>query len=175
MWDKSGEGVKEEITKQKEKNMKKIVIMLLMLMPMVGANATTMCAANDTVAVVLDPSIGLNSNSYDAESGRWLTWGSYGTVHGISACVNVGQGKSRGNTVARLTDTNNNETNLVVGSERYGGYCWCRMTHPAVSLWTFLNGYGSASNCASGCARDCSSNLRAVSSFREGLFGSVRN
>ena len=147
--------------------------MILMLMSIGPAWATTMCAANDTVAVVLDPSVGMTNYNKDVGLGTWWVWGPYGTVHGISACLNVGE--SMGNTVARLTDTNNGETNLVVGSEKYGRYCWCRMTHPAVSLWTFNYMFSSASVCASRCMDYCGDNVRSNSSLRAGLFGSVAN
>ncbi len=154
--------------------MKKIFICVLTIMMTMSSYATTMCAADDTVAVVLDPSVSITSYTYDNTMGTWKAWSAQGTVHGISACLNSNQGKSRGGTVARLTDTNNEgETNLVVGSEKYGRYCWCRLTHPVSSLWAFGYDNGSASDCASYCTIYCGAYVRDYAALRGGLFGSV--
>lgn len=153
--------------------MKRVMILLAMLIITVPVHATTMCAANDTVAVVLDPSLGITNYSRNDTMGTWWAWNAQGTVYGISACLNSNQGKSRGGTVARLTDTNNGETNLVVGSEKYGRYCWCRLTHPVSSLWAFINDHGSAARCASNCTYDCGDNFRNSGALRVGLVGSV--
>ena len=153
--------------------MKRVIMMIIMLMMVLPTYATTMCAANDTVAVVLDPSLGITNYSRNDTMGTWWAWNAQGTVYGISACLNSDQGKSRGGTVARLTDTNNGETKLVVGSEKYGRYCWCRLTHPVSSLWAFGDDRGSAANCASGCAYSCGSNFQNYVALRVGLVGSV--
>ena len=160
--------------KKRKKTMKRIIIMMIMAIITIPTHATTMCAAQDTVAVVLDPSISITNYSYNATMGTWWAWSTYGTVYGISACLNSNHGKSMGGTVAGLTDTNNEgETNTVVGSEKYGRYCWCRLTHPVSSLWAFNSAYGSASDCASLCTYYCGNHVRYNESLRAGLFGSV--
>jgi hypothetical protein len=131
--------------------------------------ATTMCVQNDNVAVILDPSTNGTDYSYDNNVGKWSTVFNWGTVSGISACLTSAYGKSMGGTVSQLSD--NNER--VIGGERNGKYCWCKMTHPAVSLWAFSYTYSSASECASYCANYCGSHVRNNSSLRAGLFGSV--
>ena len=152
--------------------MKKIIALIMILMTM-QSHATTMCAANDTVAVVLDPSISITNYNYDAASGTWSAWSTQGTVYGISACLNV-RASIEGETVARLTDTNNDgETKLVVGTENYGRYCWCRLTHPVSSRWTYSDDRTYNVLCVSGCASACVNKLRGQVSFRRGLFGSV--
>jgi hypothetical protein len=153
--------------------MKKILLILMMMLAM-PVYATTMCAVNDSVAVVLDPTIGGNNYSYDATLGTWWASFSYGTIRGISACLNSNKGKSMGGYVSQLTDVDNNgDTNLVVGSEKYGRYCWCKMTHPAASLWVFIYDRGSPASCASNCAYYCGYGARADEALRVGLFGSV--
>ena len=132
--------------------------------------ATTMCAANDTVAVVLDPSITITNYSKDDVMKTWWAWSPQGTVYGISACLSSAKGKSQGGSVARLTDTINGETQLITGGETNGSYCWCRLTHPVSSLWVFRN---SNSDCASGCANACGYYFRDYVALRRGLFGSV--
>ena len=164
---------KGDITKKKEKEMKRVIMMIIMLIIVIPVHATTMCAANDTVAVVLDPSLGITNYTSNATMGTWWAWNAQGTVYGISACLNSTQGKPRGGTVARLTDTNNGETKLVVGSEKNGSYCWCRLTHPVSSLWAFNYNYGSAANCASRCTPGCGVDFQNIDSLRVGLVGSV--
>ena len=153
--------------------MKRVMMLLAMFMIATPCHATTMCAANDTVAVVLDPLLSFTYYNSNATMGTWSAWNAQGTVYGISACLNSNQGKSRGGTVARLTDTNNGETKLVVGSEKYGRYCWCRLTHPVSSLWEFNRDYSSAADCASSCAPNCAEAFYAYNYLRVGLVGSV--
>ena len=134
--------------------------------------ATTMCVQNDNVAVILDPSTNGTTNSSDNNVGTWSTTFNWGTVSGISACLTSAYGKSMGGTVSQLTD----DGARVIGGERNTTtkkYCWCKMTHPAVSLWAFNCAYGSASECASNCAAGCGRIVQSNSSLRAGLFGSV--
>ncbi len=125
--------------------MKKVMAILMMVMT-VPAFATTMCAVDDSVAVVLDPTIGGSGYTYDNTAGTWKTTFSYGYVSGISACLNSNKGKGMGGWVANLTDVNpDGEEKTVVGSEKYGRYCWCKATHPVASRWVFNYDNGSAS------------------------------
>ena len=148
------------------------IFMLIITTPLY---ATTMCAKNDTVVVILDPSENgiSNSNKADNYTGTWSARFSYGTVAGISACLNKGGSYLGYNNVAELKDTINGETKLVVGTERYGMYCWCKMTHPTVSFWTFLAGRGNSYNCANGCAGACADDTVRTRALREGMFGSI--
>ncbi len=158
--------------KRKEK-MKRIITALMMMIT-IPSFATTMCAVDNSVVVVLDPTVaGTAGGTYDATAGLWNATFPYGMIYGISACLNTGQGKSMGYYESQLTDTNNGETNLVQGSEKYGRYCWCKMTHPVASLWVFNGDYGSAASCASSCTYYCGYYARYVEAMRVGLFGSV--
>ena len=150
--------------------MRKITLLLGMLgITVIAAPAfgTTMCVQNDNVAVVLDPSVAGTTYTYDNALGRWDTTFPYGHVIGISACITTSG--SYGKAVSQLKDDGND----VVGGEVTGAKCWCKMTHPAVSLWVFARSYGSTSACASDCAYDCGYYVRRNSDFRAGLFGSV--
>jgi len=146
----------------------------------VPSYATTMCAANDSVAIVLDPTItGTSGYAVDTEMGTWHTKFHYGYISGISACLNSDHGQMPGSWIANLTDTNNeDETNMVTGTERYGHYCWCKATHPVSSRWVFLMGNigtGSVADCVSGCAGRCGSNTQNNLKLRNGIFGSIDN
>jgi len=149
--------------------MKKLIMIIALIMPIM-APAATMCSKNDTITIMLDPSVAGEGYNYNTAQSKWWTWFPYGTVRGISACLSSNYGKSRGGYVADLHD--NNE--LVVGGETNGEHCWCKMTHPAASLWVFNDTNSSASGCASRCAGYCGNNVRSNSDMRSGLFGSVR-
>ena len=150
--------------------MKKIALIILTMITIPTYAGTTMCTINDSVGVILDPNIAMKSYSYNATMGTWWAWSDSWTVYGVRACLNSGTG----GTVPLLHDTDNDgNDHLVTGSEKYGRYCWCRLTHPVSSLWVFNYAYGSASDCASYCTRDCGRNVQGNVALRVGLFGSV--
>ena len=149
--------------------MKKLLILIALIIPTI-LPAATMCSKDDTITIMLDPSINGTNYSYNTAQSTWWTWFPYGTIRGISACLSSNYGKSLGGYVADLHD--NNE--LVVGGETNGAHCWCKMTHPAASLWVFDYTFSSASACAYYCANYCGDSVRSNSVMRSGLFGSVR-
>jgi len=155
------------------------IIGLLLFMMTESVFGSTMCVKDDVFSIVLDPGIGSTSTATYSGSGvttEWTTTFSYGQIRGIAACLSDKYGQSMGGYVAQLSDTNptTNETARVVGGETNGLHCWCKMTHPAVSLWVFRDSRTSAGECAGYCAYYCGSNARIYSSMRGGLFGSVR-
>lgn len=141
--------------------MKKIGIIISLASIMIPAYATTMCANNNTVAVVLDPTIGGIGHSYG--TGTWSVIFTYGTIYGISACIN--HSGQYGLAESMLKDTNNNITNIVVGSETYGNKCWCKMTHPKISKWVYVG----QANCSS-CSNACGGNIKVYADMRKSLF-----
>ena len=142
--------------------MKKILCVLCMLITL-PVYATTMCALEDTVAVILDPSITGTGYTRDDNTMTWTVTFPYGTVYGVAACLSV-KGGSQGATNATLT---------AGGGEREGQYCWCKVSHPVSSLWAFASDVGSAAGCASSCPRSCGNYVRSNVALRAGLFGSV--
>ena len=153
--------------------MKKIFA-LIMIITALPTFAATMCVKDDVVSIVLDPGIGSSTTATYSGSGvttQWTTSFSYGTIRGIAACLSSNYGQSMGGYVQQLSD--NGER--VVGGETNGLHCWCKMTHPAVSLWVFYDSYSSAGECARYCAYNCGNIARNYSALRGGLFGSVRN
>jgi len=152
------------------KEMKKIFVFGLISILTLPAAATTMCAADDVLSIVLDPMIGGTSHNYNTDLFEWSTTFSYGTVWGIATCVDV---KGSSNTaVDQLVDSNGE---VATGGERTGVHCWCQMTHPLQSRWVFLYSYSSVGDCGSSCANGCGYYVRDVSGFRAGVFGSVGN
>lgn len=148
--------------------MKRIIMMLIMMIT-IPTYATTMCAANDTVAVVLDPSLSISSQSSNNSNSTWSVWNTNGTYYGIAAGLSSQKGYSMGGCKSRLTDTINGETKLITGGEQNGIYCWCRLTHPVSSFWCYSNVGASPSACANICAI----NFKNQYNVRKGLFGSV--
>lgn len=135
--------------------------------PMV-AHATTMCATDDTIAIVLDPMIGGSTHSYNVDLFEWNTTFSYGTVFGIATCVDTAGSSNQ--VVAELKSS---DGTVATGGERSGRYCWCQMTHPARSRWVFQGALGSVDVCGSACAGNCGSSVRFYSGFRSAVFGSL--
>ncbi|MBR3148269.1 MAG: hypothetical protein IKF41_02905 [Alphaproteobacteria bacterium] len=145
--------------------MKKLIIIIAMILPM-ALPAATMCSKNDTITIVLDPSIDGVSSYYDNPNATWHVIFPYGTIHGRSACLNTNQSSG----TADLHD--NGE--LVVGGETNGQYCWCRMTHPALSAWVYGYSRGHVSTCSNSCAQFCASNyVQTLPRMRSGLFSSA--
>ena len=119
--------------------------------------ASTMCVANDMVAIVLDPSINGTDYTYDAANMLWTTMFDYGNISGDALC----------------STTSGSWATVGTPNESGGGqYCWCRATHPVASLWVF-GVVGSSDACAHDCARYCAYNVQARAAFRAGVFGSV--
>ena len=142
--------------------MNKVIYLLIGVLLSMPAGATTMCALEDTTAVILDPSINGTSYKSDENTFTWNTTFPYGTIYGVAACLSV-NGGSQG-TINPDLDAG--------GGEKEGGYCWCKMTHPASSRWVFY-GSRSASLCASDCAYYCGYYAQNRAALRGGLFGSV--
>ena len=149
--------------------MKKICIFsILIMLVALPALAVSVCAKNSVVSVVLDPTIGGNSYTYNNSTGVWKTVFSYGNVSGVSTCSTIGPTGSMGSTL-----TSDGVPLDAVAGDTSGRYCWCKMTHPMASRWVFCIDYGSASACASGCTLDCGLRARSYVALRVGLFGSV--
>ena len=150
--------------------MKKIFLMMMCgLFIAIPAFGTNMCVDDDTVAVVMDASqngTDGGTSSLSTGTGEWNVTFAWGRVYGVSACVSA----NYGNALDEITDNGA----IVVGGELNGGYCYCRMTHPAASRWVFQVS-DSAANCAGACANYCVNNLgvRNGAAFRGRVFGSI--
>lgn len=139
------------------------IAMFILLTFCVPAYATTMCALEDTTAVILDPSVNGTGYKRDVNTFTWNTTFPYGTIYGVAACLSVGGGHS---------GTMNYDLDAG-GGEKEGVYCWCKMTHPASSRWLFRYNFGAAIGCASSCDLYCGTGTQGDAVLRSGLFGSV--
>ena len=150
--------------------MKKLIISGLIAMFCASADATTMCATDDTLAIVLDPVINGTAHSYNSDLFEWSATFSYGTVWGIATCVDT-SGTSN-TAVEELRDSNGE---IATGGERTGKYCWCQLSHPAKSRWVYQSGHSSVADCGWSCAANCGNDVRRSSAFRACVFGSLGN
>ena len=136
--------------------MKKIALALMLITTIPTYAGTTMCVANDTVAVVLDPSIdstgNINQNYYDSQTMTCWAPYPYGILQGEYACTDSSVEKP-------------------VRGEKSGGICWHRMTHPALSVWTYVVNYGRLNSCTD----FCGNRLRSDATLRNNLFHSISN
>ncbi len=130
--------------------MKKLIISSLIAMFCASAGATTMCATDDTLAIVLDPIINGTANSFYTDLFEWSATFSYGTVWGIATCVDTSGAPNTA--VEELRDSNGE---IATGGERTGRYCWCQLSHPAKSRWVFRSASSSVADCGSFCADNC--------------------
>ena len=124
----------------------------------VATDSFAACDAGYT-AITLDPDIEPTDYSYTA--GEWTVTAPYGTLSGITTC----------NSTAGSWSVAYPQYNFEQGTT--GVYCWCRMLRPSRSAWVYHNEYSSASGCASDCAHNCGSSVRAYDEFRRGVFGSI--
>ena len=135
-----------------------------------NANATEMCARNDTVVIPLDATI--NQNAFYADAKEWLWWAvyEYGTIYGNGACLSkkeimmYSDWNGSGNFPGVLNTSSdelvglsgyymNADTNPDIPDSEKSDYerrfVYVKLTHPMSSNWTYLYGYNSASVCLS--------------------------
>ena len=139
---------------------KKIILIISVILFAIPTYAVDMCASENAIVIVLDPSIQPTSSSHDAPTFTWHAVFSYGTITGISACLNYNSGQS---------DQANNGT--VFGGEQKGNYCWCKITHPAVSKWVYTG--NNTSDCATACTGYCKSYVGGSASSNVGKRGAL--
>ena len=160
--------------------MKKILLVISIILYSDFVMAATICSksnGSDDIVVnfFMDPSVAGESYVYDEANKVWSTRFKWGVISGYAMCSAYGTDSSTG----KVFSMGKTEENLedkgasITGVEKR--YCWCKMTHPAASLWVFGYDAGSLASCASHCASSCGDNARDNSALRVGLFGSVVN
>lgn len=148
--------------------MNKIFICCLVFLICAPVFAATMCAQTDVISGVLDSQV--NGTSNVANGNEWSVSFPYGTVWGVSACINVPS--SWAVAVNSLQDSNGK---TVIGGERTGVYGWCQMTHPLKSGWMGGSAFASIDACVAGAAGDCSWIVLSSAWGRGNLFNTIGN
>ena len=175
--------------------MKKIFIILLCMLTL-NANATEMCARNDTVVIPLDATIEGITRTYDiTESLVWVEY-EYGTLYGSIACLSkkeimiYSDWNGSGNNLPAVLNTSSDE---LVGASGYymnanvdpdipddekpdyaRNYCFGKITHPMSTSWE-LTATFAVDNCPRECLMSVSRQLQGKEgkSFRTYLFNSI--
>ena len=156
-------------------------VLMLCLLP-IYANATDMCARDDTMVLVFDKDIGGSGYGNNATEWTWWTSFAYGRIAGDATCLSVKEGLGRTGTMGAYYGTGDYSKTFIEvepglkGTDSDGNdrkYCWCKMTHPVSSRWVFSYARDDSSACASDCAANCGSRVHYYSAMRGGVFGSV--
>ena len=156
------------------KYINKIIFVTLLIIAIYPAySAVDMCVADNSTAIVLDPSIGGSNYSSNSTTATWWTVFNYGTIVGVYACLSSKQNLSQYNVYSANNGVLVDNNVTVTGGEQNGQHCWCKITHPVASLWGFNSSPGSLSVCVSNCASYCGNFVRDNATFRSALFGSV--
>lgn len=122
--------------------------------------AVDVCVSDDTVAVVVK---GQSTNIGPTAEGQggvvWKSTNSNGdiVIQGTSACLNSLHGVTQWEVYTENNGVIIENNAVVVGGERNGKYCFCKITYPVVSLWVNRDPavWASESVCASNCAYWC--------------------
>ena len=153
--------------KKGDKNMKsKIIIIgaIFCAITTTGAHAVTKCVAlnrsSTTCTSIEDGDPYRNRADWESEC---TTNGVSVSIKGVGVC-SANSASTFGDIAYQLTMSGTTSQNLN---------CWCKMTSPAVSRWTYYDAYSSASHCAQNCAFNCAYYVQRDASFRSGMFGSL--
>ena len=98
--------------------------------------------------------------TYDKNTFTWSIVFPYGVINGGSACL-TNNGKNKGTTDSTIT------ANVA---DSNGQYCWCKVTGPEESLWTYNYKASNQSGCNTNCARLCANYGSSQSELRSGLY-----
>ena len=161
--------------------MKRFFIIIFALLP-IYANATDMCARDDTMVLVFDKDVGGSGYGSDATEWTWWTSVPYGRIAGDATCLSVKEGLGRTSGQGAYYGTGDYSKTFIEAESGLKGtdsdgndrkYCWCKMTHPVSSRWVFAYAFADSSACASSCASYCGYLVHNNSAVRGGVFGSV--
>ncbi|MBQ6109847.1 MAG: hypothetical protein IJL05_00510 [Alphaproteobacteria bacterium] len=165
------------------KQLKCCLVFLLFTIVPYTSFALDACVENDAVAIVLDSNIGSNSwSTYDSNfsyNSTYMTFSDpfpYGTIKGIAACLSINLGYYQAYTDNNGVLIDNGKD--VIGNERNGRYCWCKITYPFISRWHAIEPYSSLNDCVTydgGCSQRCAGYLKNVAKFRAALYNSIQN
>lgn len=175
--------------------MKKIIYLICSVFISFSAYATEMCAHRDVTVVPLDatvPGIGRTGYGNDGIEKIWWTTFEYGKIYGVATCLSLQEVRDiSGNSTISGVSANytlptddyelmgrdgyyNNDTS---DESLYGRrFCFCKLTHPMSSRWTFTNidNNPNAGHCYMHCLSSCNWGTDGVSiNFRTTMFKSI--
>lgn len=169
-------------------NMKKIIICLFCLIAF-NAHATEMCARRDITVVPIDATVLDGAGNQQCDKIEWIWWGnpSYGKIYGTATCLSlqeirdiVGDQNIKYIYLPYVLPTDDYELMGRYGywngdtsnSEYERKYCFCKLTHPMSSQWTYNSAPGDFQVCIDFCADFCGRALNNIN-YQRTLFNSV--
>lgn len=148
--------------------MKKYLIAVLLLFIPCVTYALTMCARDNSLVISLASGVvGANKTGVNNPEYLWSVGFSYGTLVGEATCLSANEVERDLKDIPKgLHGKDNTSTDRL--------YCYCRMTHPALSGWGGSNKFVSAYDCINTCASYCARNVNAGDTYlRKALFNSI--
>ena len=168
--------------------MKKIIICLFCLIAF-NAHATEMCARRDVTVIPLDATVLDGAGNQQCDNIEWIWWGnpSYGKIYGTATCLSLHEvreivGDSNlasvpGDMVLPTDDYElmgrygyyNGDTSIPENERKY---CFCKLTHPMSSRWTYNNVRGDFQTCIDFCSDFCGRALNNMN-YQRRMFNSI--
>lgn len=151
------------------------IILLFCAVIISPAYSLDMCVENNSVAVVLDPTVAPKSSgsSIHAGTSTFKINTDYGILTGVRACLTSNYSVLTYNVYKGVLKENNK---LVVGGEKNGGKCWCKLTHPVSSLWVYVADDTNVGTCSRSdyCLTQCKNYLSESYNTSSGYSGHIR-
>lgn len=173
--------------------MKKIIYLICSVFISFSAYATEMCAHRDVTVVPLDATVhGIGRTGYgnDGIEKIWWTTFEYGKIYGVGTCLSKTEIRDIENnpeldSVPSVLSTDDYElmgrdgyyNNDTSDESLYGRrFCFCKLTHPMSSRWTFYNidNNPNANHCYMHCLSGCNWGTDGADiNFRTTMFKSI--
>ena len=127
--------------------MKKYIIVFLFLFTPCVTHAITMCAKNNSlVGSVRVTTVGTITTTFSQSEPLWRVDFPWGTIFGEATLLSEAEG-GKPRSLFGITNVDGNMIPMdtpagLVGYDENGNpreYCWCRMTHPMISRWVYVN------------------------------------
>jgi hypothetical protein len=161
--------------------MRRFLSVILMLFS-VAARAQTMCVRDSSLVLSLDGGVTGEGIGGNRDENIWWVDFSYGRVYGESTCLSVKESLGQTNSGAYygVNEYANTPIQAIAGLNGFDDegterkQCWCRLTHPAVSLWVLGRSHGASGACPTNCINDCANFMKNNNNnLRSGLFKTV--
>ena len=154
----------------------KVLFISFCIMQICPSFAVDACVEDDTVAIVLDPSASWNAASLSEANCTWGVSLGNTTIKGICARLSGDTANHPfGYTETQLIDNGT----IVIGNERNvdsdgKSACWCKITYPVVSAWSYTYYYTDVPNaCAWICRHYMSDSAASNIQWRRKLFNTI--
>lgn len=157
--------------------MKKYIIAVFVFFVPCITHAITMCAKNNSlVGSIKETTTGDITGGFSNSEPLWRIVFPWGTIFGEATFLS----EAEGGKATATGDIVNVDGKMIpmdtpaglVGNDENGNpreYCWCRMTHPVSSVWTFV-----AVNTGAACQYQCFYHIRYnLNSVQKKLYKSV--